>query len=129
MARLAKNGNAIRRPSTLLRVGDTVMVLSGGNKRKNPIKAQVGKILTFRGVDRVVVEGLNFRTYNVKPSGAGGRAQQVKREGAIHVSNVMYFVEGLKRPVRLRSGVRSDGTKVRGFLEPVSRNFIEVSEK
>ena len=118
-----------RRASLLLRVGDPVMVIAGGNKKKNPLVSQVGKIMGFRGLDRVIVEGLNHRVTVVRPSAGTGRAQLARREAPIHISNVMYYVDELKRPVRLKAQTRVDGTKVRGYSDPVSKEFIEVSVK
>ena len=114
------------RGNNLLRVGDAVMVLSGGNKTTNLIKRQVGKILGFSG-NRVVVEGLNLGVKYKRPTRVGERGAVVRVERGIHVSNVMYYAEALKRPVRLSSKVREDGVKVRGYRDPVSREFISVA--
>lgn len=118
-----------RRAASLLRIGDSVMVMAGGNKKKNLLKSQVGKVLSFRGCDRVVVEGLNYRVSVIRPEGGNARSQLGRREASMHVSNVMYYAEELKRPVRLKSQVRADGTKVRGYSDPVSKEFVEVSVK
>jgi ribosomal protein L24 len=111
------------RGNSLLRVGDSVMVIAGGNKTTNVLKRQVGRILVFAG-DRVIVEGLNFGIKYKRPTRVGERGTAVRSERSIHVSNVMYYVDALKRPVRLSSKVRSDGKKERGYRDPVSKEFI-----
>jgi large subunit ribosomal protein L24 len=50
----------------------------------------------------------------------------VKREAPIHVSNVMFYVEKIKRPVRLRYKLLEEGKKVRGYLDPTSKTFVQV---
>ena len=42
-----KSGKKEITGQTLLKKGDKVMVISGGNKKKRPIKGQVGKIVSF----------------------------------------------------------------------------------
>ena len=113
------------RVSSLLRVGDTVMVISGGNKRTNVLKGQVGKIIAFSG-DRVVVEGLNLGTSYKRPVRVGERGAVVRAERSVHLSNVMFYSEELKRPVRLNSKVQLGGQKERGYRDPVSKEFTSI---
>ncbi len=114
------------RTSTLLKVGDTVMVISGGNKVKNPLVSQVGTILKFQG-DRVIVQGVNLKAFYKRASRAGEKSAILRKEGSIHLSNVMFYVDDLKRPVRLGTSIRLDGTKVRGYRHPLTREFTEVA--
>ena len=83
------------RANTRLRVGDTVMVLTGGNKKKQKtLKGQTGKIkriLTAK--NRVVVEGLNLVKRHKKAMQANEPAGILTREGSIHLSNVMFYNE------------------------------------
>lgn len=123
-----RSSGASRRSSSLLRVGDMVMVIAGGNKKKNPLKSQVGKVMAFTGVDRVVVEGLNMRL-GVGRSASSGRGELVRKEGSMHLSNVMYYAQELGRPVRLKVRVKGDGTKVRGYVSPANREFVEIAVK
>jgi ribosomal protein L24 len=112
--------------NTLLKVGDSVMVVSGGNKVKNPLISQVGRIIEFQG-DRVVVQGLNFKSFYKRASRAGEKSTILRKEGSIHLSNVMFYVDDLKRPVRLGSMTRADGTKVRGYRNPLTKEFTEIT--
>ena len=112
-----------------LKTGDPVMVMSGGNKNKRPNKGKVGKLLRFVGDNkqRVIVEGVNLLYRHLRQSAPGKPSGKIQKEGSIHISNVMYYVEKLKRPVRLKSQTRQDGKKVRGYLDPQSKKFVELS--
>lgn len=114
--------------STDLRRGDPVMVIAGGNKTKRPIKGQVSKIKAIVGDkgDRVVLEGLNLFIRHKKAQSPGEEAGKVQVEAPVHISNVMYYVEKLKRPVRLVKGVSAEGKKVRGYKDPETKKFVEL---
>jgi len=114
------------RGNSLLRVGDAVMVMAGGNKRTNILKQQVGKVLGFSG-ERVFVEGINLGIKYKRPTRIADRGGVVRSERSVHLSNVMYFAEQLKRPVRLCSKTRADGVKERGYRDPTSKEFISVA--
>ena len=109
-----------------LRKGDLVVVIAGGNSTKRPNKGKTGKILRFIGDERVIVEGLNFVTRHQRQLGPNKPSGKVVKEASIHVSNVMYFVEKLKRPVRLKHKTLSDGRKVRGYTDPKSKEFVQL---
>lgn len=114
--------------STDLRRGDPVMVIAGGNKSKRPIKGQVSKIKAIVGdkCDRVVLEGLNIFIRHKKAQAPGEEGGKVQVEVPVHVSNVMYYVEKLKRPVRLVKGLSADGKRVRGYKDPETKKFVEL---
>lgn len=66
-----------------LKRGDQVVIIAGSSKGVE------GKILSFKGDDRVVVEGANFKTKHVKPNPrAGVEGGLVKREASLHISNI-----------------------------------------
>jgi large subunit ribosomal protein L24 len=109
-----------------LRKGDLVMVIAGGNAKTRPNKGKTGKILRFVGDERVVVEGLNFVTRHQKPLGPNKPGGKIPREAPIHVSNVMFYAEKIKRPVRLKHKALADGRKVRGYVDPASKEFVQV---
>ena len=111
-----------------LRKGDMVMVIAGGNKNTSPNKGKVGKILGFAGKahSRVLVEGVNFVTRHQRQTAPGRPSGIIKKEAPIHISNVMYYVEKLKKPVRLRHSFLDDGTKVRGYLDPETKSFVQI---
>lgn len=115
---------------TLLKKGDKVMVIAGGNKKKRPIKGQTGKILRFVGKSRekAVVEGLNLVTRHTKAKGPGQQAGKILKEAPIHISRLMYFAEKANKPVRLCSSVLADGTKVRGYKQKEDKSFVQLAD-
>ena len=115
-------------PQTKLKKGDTVIVIAGGNKTKRPNKGKVGKIIGFAGKnnDRVLVEGLNMVKRHQKQTMPGKPYGIIQKEAGIHISNVMYYVEKLKKAVRLKSSVLADGKKVRGYLNPETKVFEQI---
>lgn len=111
-----------------LKTGDLVMVLSGGNKKKKKIlKGQTGKIIRILPKkNRVVVEGLNIIMRHKRATGPDQPAGRIPKEGSIHISNVMYYSEEFKRPVRIKHKRLDDGRKVRGFKNPKTGAFEQI---
>jgi large subunit ribosomal protein L24 len=125
-AKTSKNARQSRVASALRR-GDSVMVISGGNKNKRPIKGQVAKIKSFVGDkrQRVILEGLNLVVKHKRAAAPGQEGGKIKVESSIHISNVMYYVESIKRPVRLVASI-VDGKKVRGYRDPKTKAFVKI---
>lgn len=129
-----KSGNSkskqIKNASNYLRKGDTVKVIAGGAGEKRVLKGQIGEIIQFVGAnrDRVLIRALNLVTRHQRSSGPNKAAGKVTKEAPIHVSNVMYYVEKLKRPVRLCSSVLADGKRVRGYKDPKSKEFVQITK-
>ncbi len=112
-----------------LKKGDTVMIISGGNKNKRPLKGKIGKIARFVGEnnDRVIIEGLNMVTRHTRATAPNRPSGKVQKEAGIHVSNVMYYAEKFKKPVRIKHKVLDDGRKVRGFTSPENKkDFVQI---
>ncbi len=128
VARRAKKNSVNYARRSSLKKGDMVMVIAGGNKDKHQTKGQVGRILGFAGKDnsRVIVEGVNVRVKHQRQTSMGQASGIISREAPIHISNVMYYVEKLKRPVRLKHSFLEDGTKVRGYLDPETKTFVQI---
>lgn len=121
--------NAISsRLKTALKIGDQVMVIAGGSGEKRPNKGKIGKILRFAGSksERVVVEGVNLMTKHKRQTTMQDKAEKILVESAIHISNVMFYAEKIKAPVRLKFDFLEDGKKVRGFVDPKSKKFTQV---
>ena len=73
-----------------LKKGDTVRVISGESRGKE------GKIVSIDIKKmRAIVEGVNMISKSEKPNAKNTNGGIVKKEGSIHVSNLM-FVEGGK---------------------------------
>ena len=113
---------------TDLKVGDSVFVLLGGNSKKNrSYQGKVGKILRFLPKkNRVVIEGVAMITKHKRAASAGEQSGKIMKEGSVHISNVMYYSEELKRPVRLKVQTLEDGRKVRGYVDPKTKAFQQI---
>ncbi len=73
-----------------LKKGDTVKVISGESR------GQQGKIVSIDiAKQRAIVEGVNMVSKSEKPNAKNTNGGIVKKEGSIHISNLM-FVEGGK---------------------------------
>ncbi|MEU5989781.1 50S ribosomal protein L24 [Spirillospora sp. NPDC047418] len=91
-----------------IRKGDEVIVLAGKDK------GATGKVLRVDPrAERVVVEGVNLITKNIKADQqrAGKESGRVTVEAPLHVSNVAIVEDG--KPVRVGYRTDDDGTKVR----------------
>ncbi|GAA2450143.1 50S ribosomal protein L24 [Actinomadura vinacea] len=91
-----------------IRKGDEVVVIAGKDK------GATGKVLrTDPRRERVVVEGVNLITKNIKADQqrAGKESGRVTVEAPLHVSNVAIVEDG--KPVRIGYRINEDGTKVR----------------
>jgi large subunit ribosomal protein L24 len=91
-----------------IKKGDEVVVIAGKDK------GATGKVLRVdRGAERVVVEGVNIITKNIKAAAqrAGKESGRVQVEAPLHVSNVALVEDG--KPVRAGYRINEDGSKVR----------------
>ena len=104
------------------------MVVSGGNKKSGRnLKGQVGKLKKILPKSsRVIVENLNMISRHKRAANTQEQSTIVRKEGTIHISNVMFYSEKLKKPVRLKKQVDTKGTKVRGFMNPETKSFEAV---
>ena len=90
-----------------VKTGDLVYVISGKDKGKT------GKVLkVFPKKGKVVVEGINMITKNMKPTPINPQGGVVTKEAAIFSSKVMLFDEKAGKPTRVGHKV-VDGKKVR----------------
>lgn len=68
-----------------IKKGDQVMVISGNQKGKS------GRVLEVnRESMRALVEGLNIISVHAKPNAANPDGGIVKKEGSIHISNLLH---------------------------------------
>jgi large subunit ribosomal protein L24 len=91
-----------------IKKGDEVVVIAGKDK------GATGKVLRVDPRrERVVVEGVNLITKNIKADQqrAGKESGRVTVEAPLHVSNVAIVEDG--KPVRVGYRINEDGTKVR----------------
>jgi large subunit ribosomal protein L24 len=104
---------------SLIRKGDPVMIISGGNKKKSEKRNHrvgVEGVVTrvYPEKDLIVVEGVNLSTHHnkVRPTEAGQEGGIELIEQPIHISNVAYVDPKTRQPVRLGVTMK-DGKKVR----------------
>ena len=72
-----------------LKKGDTVKVISGESRGKQ------GKIVTIDPKKlRAIVEGVNMVSKSEKPNAKNTNGGIVKKEGSIHISNLMFLDGG-----------------------------------
>lgn len=72
-----------------LKKGDTVKVISG------EARGQQGKIISIDVKNlRAIVEGVNLISKSEKPSAKNTNGGITKKEGSIHISNLMYLEGG-----------------------------------
>ena len=78
-----------------VRKNDQVLILSGEYRGKK------GKVLkVFPGMNRVVVEGINFISRHMRPSQAMPQGGIVKKEAPINASNVIVICRKCNTPTR-----------------------------
>jgi large subunit ribosomal protein L24 len=90
-----------------LKTGDTVMIMTGKDKGK---KGKITQVLP--SVQKVVVEGMNSMTKNIRGRKSGEKGQRVQFHAPIHISNVMFIDSKSGHPSRL-GHTMVDNKKVR----------------
>lgn len=86
--------------------GDTVIILTGQNKKK------VGKVLFVnKNRTRVLIEDVNKKHRHQRPTQKNQKGGIVSIEAPIHISNValMVNVDGENRPTRITRKVVNEG--------------------
>jgi large subunit ribosomal protein L24 len=90
-----------------IKKGDTVRVISGGQKGK-----EGAVILVDRKKDRVVVEGVNIVKKHVKPGPSNPQGGIETKEAGVHISNVM-LIDNAGNATRIGRRRGEDGKLVR----------------
>ena len=91
-----------------IKKGDTVVVISGNSK------GQSGKVLeVVREDERAIVEGVNLVSKHTKPNAKSPQGGIIKREGPIHVSNLMLLDPTSGKPTRIGRRIGDNGKLVR----------------
>jgi len=100
-----------------IRKGDTVAIIAGDDKgsMEHP---RLGRVLSVdEAKQRVVVEKVNMVKRHTKARRQGVQSGIIEKEAPIHISNVMLYDAKAKRPTRVRSHKRPDGTRERISVE------------
>ena len=106
--------------------GDQVMVIAGDAKGEKGIVKRV-----IRKKNMVIVENVNMNTRIFKPN-PEIRGRKYKREGLLHVSNVMLVDPKTKTPTRVKSIFTSAGRKLRvskssgSFFNSIHTVFLDT---
>jgi large subunit ribosomal protein L24 len=96
------------KPKMHVRKGDNVVVISGKDTGKK------GKIIDVDVKNsRVYVDKINLVSRHTKPTKGAPQGGIVKKEAAMHSSNVMLFCNRCGKGVRVAKEIQADGQKVR----------------
>ena len=95
-------------PKSLVRKGDTVVVIAGKDRGKS------GKVLSVLGLEqKVTVEKINMIKRHTKPNQQNRQGGILEREAPIHLSNVMIYCATCQKPIRMGSKILTDGSRLR----------------
>ncbi len=90
------------------RRNDQVIVISGDDRGKS------GRILkVLRGVDRVIVEKVNFVKRHTKPRGQNRQGGILEKEASVNASNLMHLCPKCQQGVRVTVKKGPDGKRER----------------
>jgi large subunit ribosomal protein L24 len=91
-----------------IRKGDLVKVIAGDSKGS---QGKVLEVITDK--NRAIVEGANMVSKHTKPSAATPNGGIIKKEAAIHISNLMLVDPKSGKPTRVGRAKGKDGKLVR----------------
>ncbi|PTS96683.1 50S ribosomal protein L24 [Pedobacter sp. HMWF019] len=95
-------------PKIKIRKGDLVKVIAGDSK------GQQGKVLeVLVAKNRVTVEGVNLVSKHTKPNAATPNGGIIKKEAALHISNVQLVDPKTGATTRVGRKLNADGKLVR----------------
>ena len=98
------------KPKYNIKKGDSVIVITGNDKDLAKPRT-VKQVLVDEG--KVIVEGVNMISRHTKPSAQNTKGGIIKKEAAIHISNVMLWDGKEKSGVRVGRERNDDGKSVR----------------
>ena len=102
-------GNKVNKTDKLkIRKGDLVKVIAGDSKGQ---QGKVQEVLVAK--NRVVVEGVNLISKHTKPSAATPNGGIIKKEAALHISNVQLVDPKSGKTTRVGRKLNADGKLVR----------------
>jgi large subunit ribosomal protein L24 len=91
-----------------IKKGDTVFVNTGESK------GQKGRVLEVnRDKNRAIVEGINMISKHTKPNAKSPNGGIIKKEAAVHISNLMLIDPSSGNPTRIGRKVNAKGKLVR----------------
>ncbi|MBN2788154.1 MAG: 50S ribosomal protein L24 [Paludibacteraceae bacterium] len=91
-----------------IKKGDTVFVLAGNAKGKT------GRVLEILSKEnKAIVEGLNLVSKHTKPNAKSPQGGIIKKEAAIHISNLNVVDSKTGKPTRIGRKLNAEGQLVR----------------
>lgn len=85
-----------KQPKLHIKKGDLVQVIAGNDKGKQ------GKVLEVQpGRQRALVEGVNIVSRHTKPNAKNPNGGILKKEGSVHISNLMVVDPKTGEPTRI----------------------------
>ncbi|MFO7615746.1 MAG: 50S ribosomal protein L24 [Bacteroidales bacterium] len=91
-----------------IKKGDTVIVIAGNSK------GQQGRVLeVIRDKDRALVEGVNMLSKHTKADKNAPQGGIIKKEGPVHLSNLMLVDPTSGKPTRVGRRLSDKGKLVR----------------
>jgi large subunit ribosomal protein L24 len=91
-----------------IKKGDTVMVITGESK------GQKGRVLEIkRDKNKAIVEGVNMVSKHTKPNAKAPQGGIIKKEAAIHISNLMLVDPSSGKPTRVGRKLNDNNKLVR----------------
>jgi large subunit ribosomal protein L24 len=91
-----------------IRKGDLVKVIAGDSKGQ---QGKVQEVLVAKS--RVIVEGINLVSKHTKPNAATPNGGIIKKEAALHISNVQLVDPKTGKTTRVGRKLNADGKLVR----------------
>jgi large subunit ribosomal protein L24 len=98
------------KPKYNIKKGDSVVVIAGDDKDMAKPRT-VKQVLVDEA--KVIVEGVNIISRHTKPSAQNTKGGIIKKEAAIHISNVMLWDAKEKSGVKVKREKNEDGKTVR----------------
>jgi large subunit ribosomal protein L24 len=100
--------NKVTQAKVKIRKGDLVKVIAGDSKGQ---QGKVQEVLVAK--NRVVVEGVNLVSKHTKPNAATPNGGIIKKEAALHISNVQLVDPKSGKTTRVGRKLNADGKLVR----------------
>lgn len=100
--------NKVTQAKVKIRKGDLVKVIAGDSKGQ---QGKVQEVLVAKS--RVIVEGINMISKHTKPNAATPNGGIIKKEAALHISNVQLVDPKTGKATRVGRKLNADGKLVR----------------
>ncbi len=100
--------NKVTQAKVKIRKGDLVKVIAGDSKGQ---QGKVQEVLVAKS--RIIVEGINLVSKHTKPNAATPNGGIIKKEAALHISNVQLVDPKTGKTTRVGRKLNADGKLVR----------------